>query len=213
MSQQQDGPQPAQDVGAAWDRRFAGPEHVYGEEPNRWLAAQLPLLPPPGSEALAVGDGEGRNGVWLAAQGLRVLSVDASAVGLAKARALAERRGLSLVTEQLRLEAWDWPVRRFALAASIFVHLPPATRPTVHAALAASLAPGGLLVLEAFLPAQLRHRTGGPSDPALLYTAELLRGDFAALDLLHLEETELELQEGHLHRGRSAVVRLLARRP
>jgi len=201
------------DVGAAWDARFAAADYVYGEEPNRWLEEQAGAPPVPDAEALAAGDGEGRNGVWLAERGWRVLSVDASVVGLAKAKALAARRGVRLETEQARLEAWAWPRGRFALAVSIFVHLPAELRPRVHAALAASLVPGGRLLLEAFTPRQLAFGTGGPKDPDLLYEPDHLHDDFAALEILHLEERELELGEGRLHRGRSAVVRLLARRP
>lgn len=204
---------PPGDPGAQWDARFAGDEFVYGLEPNRWLVEQAGRPAVPGAEALAVGDGEGRNGVWLAGQGWTTLSVDASAVGLAKARGLAQRRGVALATELVRLESWTWPTERFALAASIYVHLPPAVRPGVHAALARSLVPGGRLLLEAFLPRQLQYGSGGPKSPELLYTAAQLREDFDGLEILLLEELDLDLDEGRLHRGRSAVVRLLARRP
>lgn len=207
------GPAGSTDPGRQWDQRFTGDEYVYGEEPNLWLTAQAGSPSSGRNEALAIGDGEGRNGVWLAEQGWSTLSVDASAVGLEKARRLAERRGVPLATEQAALEDWSWPRDRFALAASIFVHLPPSIRPAVHRSLSRSLAPGGLLVLEAFLPRQLANGTGGPKSPELLYTATMLRDDFDDLEILHLEEKDLDLNEGRLHRGPSAVVRLLARRP
>ena len=67
-----------------WDKRYAEPGYAYGTGPNAFLISRRHLLHP-GMKALAVADGEGRNGVWLAQQGLEVLSVDASGVGLAKA--------------------------------------------------------------------------------------------------------------------------------
>ena len=62
-----------------WDERYATDEYVFGEAPNAFLASQRERLAGY-SNALAVADGEGRNGVWLAEQGLAVTSVDASLV-------------------------------------------------------------------------------------------------------------------------------------
>ena len=65
----------------AWDQRYAIEDYLFGERPNRFLASQASRLKR-GQSALALADGEARNGVWLAEQGLEVLSVDASAVAL-----------------------------------------------------------------------------------------------------------------------------------
>lgn len=195
-----------------WDERFATEDYVYGTAPNRWLEAQDGLLPRTG-RALAVADGEGRNGVWLAERGLRVTAVDGSRVGLEKARRLARERACAAryQTVLADLITWDCPAPAYELAVLCYLHLPPAPRRELHRRLAASLVPGGLLVMEAFTPRQLAFRTGGPSHPDLLYEPVELGRDFAGLEILHLEETELELEEGLLHRGRSAVLRLLAR--
>lgn len=194
-----------------WDQRYAEPGYAYGTEPNAFLASQRHWLKP-GMRALAVADGEGRNGVWLATQGLEVLSVDASAVGLAKARALARRRGVRIRTEQADLTRWDWPQAAFDVVAAIFIHFMPEHRTRMHRAMLAALAPGGLLILEAFTPRQLEYRSGGPPLREMLYTADMLRADFASAEILLLEETLTELHEGAYHRGTAAVVRLIARR-
>ncbi len=68
-----------------WDERYAGEEYHFGTEPNAFLLSQRNLFKP-GMNCLALADGEGRNGVWLAEQGLHVLSVDSSRVALAKAK-------------------------------------------------------------------------------------------------------------------------------
>ncbi len=199
-------------AGTIWDERFKGDEFVYGREPNLWLAAQTAHFPPAG-QALALGDGEGRNGVWLAGRGFRVTAVDSSSVGLEKAQRLARESGCAerYLPVCSQVQDWSWPVATFAVAALIYLHVPSVLRREMHGWVARSLAPGGLLVLEAFTPRQLAFRTGGPSDADLLYEPEELRRDFAGLEILQLEETELDLQEGRLHRGRSAVVRVVAR--
>src|SRR4030066_1309743 len=104
-----------------WNSRYAEPGYAYGTEPNAFLVAQKKYLKP-GGKALAVADGEGRHGVWLAQQGLDVLSVDASEVGLRKTRDLAAVRGVAIRTEKADLTAWQWPVQKFDLVAAIYIH-------------------------------------------------------------------------------------------
>ena len=72
-----------------WDARFAGSDYIFGTEPNEWMARHRDLIAA-GGRVLAVADGEGRNSVWLAQQGLRVDAFDISAVGVEKARKLAD---------------------------------------------------------------------------------------------------------------------------
>lgn len=195
-----------------WDSKFAATEYVYGRAPNAHLAAQAGRLAR-GARVLVPGDGEGRNGVWLARQGMEVLSVDSSSVGLKKARDLAAEFGIGIATQHADLLHWSWPVGAFDAVVSIFVHFPPDARRQVHSAMAESLRPGGIVILEAFRPEQLNFSSGGPKDPAMLFRAADLRADFAALQVEMLEETETHLDEGPFHQGPGAVVRLIARRP
>lgn len=194
-----------------WDSRFAGRDYAYGTEPNAFLAQQRALLRA-GTTALAVADGEGRNGVWLAQQGLRVLAVDSSSVGLAKAQQLAHTRGVSLTTELADLLTWQWPQAQYDYVVAIFIHFMPTHREHMHRAMLHALKPGGVLIMEAFHPDQLNYRSGGPPVREMLYTEEMLRADFAGAEILQLEETQTELAEGLYHRGPAAVVRLICRR-
>ena len=196
---------------AAWDERYASGGFAFGAEPNRYLEAQAARLRP-GMRALAIGDGEGRNGIWLAEHRLLVTSVDWSATGLAKASALANARGVSIRTVVADLVRWDWPAGAFDLVAWIFVHLPPEDRAVVAARAVEALAPGGLLVLEGFTPAQEGRRSGGPRDPALLWSAALVREHFAGLELLECLEGTVLLDEGPKHQGHAEVVRALLRK-
>jgi SAM-dependent methyltransferase len=198
-----------------WDERYRTAEgYVFGTEPNAFLAAQHARLKR-GWRALCPGDGEGRNGVWLAQQGLDVLSVDLSSVGLDKALDLASARGVRLMTLQADLTVWQPPEAAFDLVAACFVHLPPQLRPGVHAKYARALKPGGLLILEGFHPDQraLGLTSGGPKDPQMLFAPETLRADFSALSLESCERVETSLGEGPGHQGRAVVTRLVARKP
>ncbi len=195
---------------AFWDQMFADAAYRYGKSPNAFLAAHAAAIAP-GGDVLCLGDGEGRNGVWLATQGFRVTSLDQSARAVEKIRMLAAERGVRVNALQGTLPDWEIPKASFDAVVLIFLHLPPGLRERVHAAAALALRPGGWIVHEAFTPAQLGRPSGGPTVAASLQTAALLRTDFEALAIELLEECETELAEGAGHAGPAAVVHLLAR--
>jgi SAM-dependent methyltransferase len=195
-----------------WEERFATPEYVFGTEPNAFLKAQAGLLPKSG-KALAIADGEGRNGVWLAEQGIDVLSVDFSPTALAKAQALARRRGVTVRTMQADIIAWDWPSAEFDVVVGIFFQfVGPSERARIFAGIRKALKPGGLLLLEGYGPKQLEYKTGGPSELENLYTEELLRAEFAGFSELGIKSYDSMMSEGIRHVGMAALVDLVGRK-
>lgn len=196
-----------------WDERYDRPDYLFGEAANAFLAGQVERLKPYRT-ALAIADGEGRNGVWLAEQGLDVLSLDASAVALQKARNLAGRRGVHLKTELIDIADYDWPEGQFEIVVGIFFQFAePALREAIFAGMIRALAPGGLLLIEGYTPKQLEYGTGGPGQVEKLYTEALLRSAFAALEIVELRSYDAEVDEGAAHKGMSALIDLVARKP
>ncbi|OIR01859.1 tRNA (cmo5U34)-methyltransferase [mine drainage metagenome] len=197
---------------SVWDERYAGDEYHFGTEPNAFLVSQQSLLKP-GMSCLAVADGEGRNGVWLAGHGLDVLSVDASSVAQEKARKLAQQRGVAVKFEQVDLSQWAWGENRFDMVAAIFIQFAsPELREQMFAHIKRCLKPGGLLLLQGYTPRQLHYRTGGPSQAENLYTEALLRNAFEDMQILHLREHDDIISEGSGHSGMSALIDLVARK-
>ena len=198
-----------------WDSRYGEVETAFGTEPNAFLASQRARFTP-GMRALVPGDGEGRNGVWLATLGLDVVSVEASSVGCGKARRLAAARGTSVDVQCADLNDWPWPKAAFDIVAVIYVHFSPAERPLMHRRMYEALKPGGIVLIESYRPKHLERRkagsVGGPP-PEMLVTADDLRADFAGADVVLVEEVETVLSEGVRHVGASDVVRFVARRP
>jgi cyclopropane fatty-acyl-phospholipid synthase-like methyltransferase len=192
-----------------WEARFAGPEYLFGTAPNEFLRAQARLLPAHGN-ALAVADGEGRNGVWLAEQGLDVLSVDFSPKAQAKAQALAKTRGVALKTEQVDLITWTWPTEAFDVVAAIFIQfVAPQERKPIFAGMRQALKPGGLLLLQGYRPEQLTYKTGGPSQIENLYIRAMLAEEFAGFADLEISEHDSMTQEGAGHAGMAALIDLV----
>ena len=180
-----------------------------------FLAEQAGLIPA-GAQVLVPGDGEGRNGVWLAQQGFSVTSVDCSSVGQDKTRALAAERGVQVVTVLADLAEWAPQPDSVDAVAVAYLHLPSSLRPKVMADLARALRPGGVLILEAFHPNQLGLTSGGPKDVDMLYTLEGLRSDLLSAGLQGTElvawEGPVMLDEGPFHQGPAQVTRWVWRR-
>ena len=195
-----------------WETRFGAPGYLFGTEPNAFLKSQAHLLRP-GQRALSVADGEGRNGVWLAEQGLDVQSFDFSPQAVAKARDLARQRGVTLKTEVADIFTWPWPTAAFDVIAAIFFQFTgPDTRERVFAGIKQALKPGGMLLMEGYHPRQLTFGTGGPSNVANLWTRELLEGAFADFSSIQITEEDRALAEGHHHVGMSALVDFVGRK-
>lgn len=194
-----------------WDERYSADDYVFGKEPNRFLAENFTRIPK--GKVLCLAEGEGRNAVFLARQGYDVTAVDSSAVGLAKARRLAEEHGVQIRLVCADLAGYDLGVDQWEGIVSIFCHLSPDVRRPLHARLPTALKRGGVLLLEAYTPAQLAHRTGGPSNVERMMTASDLATELPGLVFHRLQELEREVVEGSYHRGKSAVVQLIAEKP
>lgn len=195
-----------------WDERYGAEGFFYGTEPNDFLREAAARIPKEGP-VLCLAEGEGRNAVFLARLGYDVTAVDQSPVGLEKARRLADESGVSLHTVVADLADYAIEPEAWAGIVSIWCHLPPPLRRSVHAACVRGLRPGGAFVLEAYTPRQLEYRTGGPPTAELMMSLDELRQELAGLVLEIAEETDREVHEGKGHDGRSAVVRVLGFKP
>jgi SAM-dependent methyltransferase len=197
---------------AVWNQRYAADEYIFGTEPGDILTRHAQYFKA-GESALAIADGEGRNGVYLARQGLRVTSFDISPVGIAKARRLAARHQAAMTILESDIESWDWQPEAFDAVVGIFFQfLDPVAREKAFAGMITTLQPGGRVFLRGYTPRQHLYKTGGPSEVENLYTPELLLTAFPGFDVLHLEAREEALNEGPRHTGMSAFVDFIARK-
>jgi SAM-dependent methyltransferase len=196
-----------------WQDRYSTPDYRFGKEPAEFLVRCRPLLPRTG-KVLAVADGEGRNGVWLARQGLEVLSIDFSPAAQAKARALAAEYQVAITFVEADIHAWPYPEDAFDVVVEIFTQFSaPADRARKWAGMRRALRRGGLLIVEGYTPKQLDYGTGGPKQVEHLYTRDMLQRAFGDLADVHIVEEERELNEGPGHSGMSAYIGLTARKP
>lgn len=203
---------------ARWNARYrdAGDDYLFGIEPNHFLARRAHLFQE-GLTALAVADGEGRNSVWMAEQGLTVTAVEISPIAVAKARRLAAGRGVVVNFMVADLLAPDWPPAQledqFDWVVGIFIQFAsPSERVRQFAAMKRATRAGGRVLLHGYTPRQLEYKTGGPSAVENLYTPDILRAGFADWAIEELVEYEDDIAEGSGHRGRSALIGMVARK-
>ncbi len=193
-----------------WNERYAEEGFAYGLEPNDFLVSNIAHLPKGKVACLCAG--EGRNAIYLAGRGFEVTALDQSVVGLNKAKAWAEKEGLTIATETVDLGEVELGETRFDGVISIFCHVPAEMRRAVHRKVVSALKPGGVVILEAYTPKQVGRGTGGPPTDALAMTAEGLRNELEGLEILHLEELDRPVVEGKYHTGDASVVQLVGRK-
>lgn len=194
-----------------WNRRYAESEFAYGTEPNDFLVRVVDRIPP--GRVLCLAEGQGRNAVFLAEKGFEVTAVDASDVGLERARQLASARSVHIETRVADLADFDLGKAAWDGIVSIFAHLPPNVRRDVHRRVVAGLRPGGVFVLEAYTPAQLERKTGGPPVAELMMEKQALESELTGLIFSVFREQTRPVHEGSYHQGLGEVVQVLACKP
>lgn len=195
-----------------WDDKFGPDRLAYGAAPNAFLAEHVDAFPANG-EVLSLGEGEGRNAVYLAEQGLRVTAVDASPRGLEKLGQLAAARGVAVTAIVDDLAAFALGEERWDGIYNIYCHLPPGLRAELYGRIRRALRPGGVFLTEQFAKDQLQFKSGGPKDENLLLSLEEFQEAFPGYEVAYAAAEKTTLDEGPLHQGPASVVRFIARKP
>lgn len=198
-----------------WNDRYRKSEYAFGEEPNEYLKEQLGKLDP--GKILFPADGEGRNGVFAAKNNWEVYSYDISSEGRKKAMRLAEKNKVTIDYQVGELDKLNYTPDQFDAIALIYAHFPPDIRPKYHKILNSYLRKGGTIIFEAFGKNHVEYRVknesvGGPKDWDTLFSIEEIKTDFNNYEILELEEKEVELNEGHYHKGIGSVIRFVGRK-
>jgi len=196
-----------------WNERFNKEEFIFGKEPNEYLVQKTAQYLKPNNSVLCIADGEGRNGVWLAKQGMRVTGFDVSAVALSKAREFAANSKVPIQYSLCDTDGFDWPVNSYDAAIGIFIQFAdPEMRIRIFNQVHQSLNAGGLFILQGYTPKQLKYKTGGPSLIDHLYTEKMVRALSQGFEILDLRCYEKALSEGARHAGMSALLGMVAKK-
>ena len=203
-----------------WSSRYrdAGDQYLFGLEPNHYLESHRDLILNTGKSAMLIADGEGRNSVWLAEQGMSVVACDISHVAIEKARKLSSARKavLDFICADILASEFQLihAVQQFDWVIGIFIQFTDAQLRIKQFELMKRLTqPGGRVLLQGYTPQQLEYRTGGPSAIENLYTKEILESAFCDWEIEEIVEYEALVAEGLGHQGISALIGMIARKP
>jgi len=191
-----------------WNEKFAQEEYIYGEEPNEYFKEELKKLNP--GKILLPAEGEGRNAVFAAKNGWKVLAFDSSIEGKKKAEKLAAKNQQRIFYQIADMENFDTEENQYDVIALIYAHS--TSRERNHKNIIRFLKPGGYLILEGFSKKQINNNTGGPKKESMLFSKKELAKDFSSLTDLKITEEEIILNEGAHHQGNSSVIRLIGRK-
>ncbi len=195
-----------------WNAKYDCRGMLYGHQPNEFLAAHAAELFAPRARVLSLGEGEGRNAVWMGRHGWRVLAVDIAASALAKLAHLAAEAGVRVDTRRADAADFDAGEACFDAVVALHMHLPAQARRRAHRRAVRALKPGGVLIFEALRPEQLVQASSGPSSPEFLYAPWQLCQDFYQLQIKRLTSDDRDIRAGQ-HQGLTSVVSMIARRP
>ncbi|MDN4493573.1 methyltransferase domain-containing protein [Ureibacillus aquaedulcis] len=195
-----------------WHSRFQGEDYVYGKKPNLFLEeAQLKLQLT--GKALAIAEGEGRNAVFLAQQGMDVTAWDYAESGLEKAKKLAEERNVHVNTVLVDLNEANWEKDNWDEIVCIFGHFPEELRSKTLLGVKAAVKPGGYYISEVYSTKQIPYKSGGPRELEFLYRPEEILETFSDWHIKHFFMGEVERNEGDLHNGLSHVIQFIGQKP
>lgn len=196
-----------------WNERFDKEEFIFGKEPNEYLVEKANQYLKSESKVLCIADGEGRNGVWLAKQGMQVIGFDASDIALVKAKQFAKDNQVDVDYSFSDTDSYAWQENTYDAVIGIFIQFAdPAMRARIFEQTYKTLKPGGFFILQGYTPKQLEYKTGGPSLIDHLYTEELIKCLANDFEILELVSYEKKLSEGPRHTGMSALLGLVAKK-
>jgi len=169
-----------------WNERYDTKDYVFGTEASPFLVSCANILKP-NMNALSLADGEGRNGVWLAEQGLDVLSMDFSERALEKAQELAKTKGVNLQTTQGDLLTWESQESTFDVVLALNFHFQSPVRAKIFKNCEKALKSGGFLIFEGIH----KDTNNNHHDLATLYDEEIVRSLCPGLKILRMETTSV----------------------
>ena len=171
-----------------WDERYRGVDSPHGSEPNASVAQEFAGMAP--SRVLDLACGQGRNAVWMAAQGHEVTGIDVSPVAIEEARSRTAALGVAVDLIVADVLDWEPDGEGYDLVLLSYLQLPQDDRIRAHRRARSALKPGGVVFLVAHHADNLEHGYGGPQYSGVLYSGAELTEDFAGMDIVRNERTE-----------------------
>ncbi|MDD2384175.1 MAG: class I SAM-dependent methyltransferase [Sulfurospirillaceae bacterium] len=195
-----------------WNTKFQGETRLYGDTPNNFIKDNFELLHH-AKNVMCLGEGEGRNAIFLAEKGLEVEALDASDVGLFKLRKWAKEHYLFIKIRHTLIEYWQ-PKPTYDAVVCTYLHLYKKDQKMLFEKALQALHVNGIFIAELFSESQINFTSGGPKNIALLYDFNDVLDIVKSLpcEVIKLSQEVILLNEGELHQGRGSVIRIILKK-
>jgi len=194
---------------AFWNKKFQTSHLIYGEAPNNFIKKNIGLLLHV-KTVMCLGEGEGRNAIYLADEGLSVEALDISDTALFKLRKRAKEYYVDIKTRHTDIIYWQ-PEPCYDAVICTYLQLPKQHQNILLEKSFAALSFDGYFIAELFSESQIHFHSGGPKDNALLYNVNDMLACIKTLPykILQFSQEMVVLDEGHCHQGKASVVRII----
>jgi len=195
-----------------WNSKFSRDGFLYGTDANSFIKENTHLIEK-GSRVLCLGEGEGRNAIFLTKKGLHVEALDASDIGLRKLQSRALESDIAITIRHTLIENWE-PAHKYDAIISTFMHLKREEQKDMFIKAIDALSENGYFIAEFFSVDQINFLSGGPKDTTLLYQIDELYQLFSTLPCtIHkLSQEIVTLDEGRGHKGEASVIKIILKR-
>lgn len=194
---------------AFWNAKFQTKSLIYGEAPNNFIKENIELLLN-AKTVMCLGEGEGRNAIYLADKGVEVEALDVSDIALQKLRRRAKESYVFIKTRHTLFEYWQ-PDTLYDAVVCTYLHLPKSHQKMLFEKAIMALNPNGYFIAELFSESQIHFSSGGPKNIAFLYDLNDILDTLKTLPckILKLAQEVIVLNEGDRHVGRASVIRII----
>ena len=194
---------------AFWNAKFQTKDLIYGEAPNNFVKENIELLVNT-KKVMCLGEGEGRNAIYLADKGMEVEALDISDIALKKLRRRAKESYLFIKTRHTLFEYWQ-PDMHYDAVVCTYLHLPKHNQKMLFEKALMALNTNGYFIAELFSESQIHFSSGGPKNIALLYDLNDILDIVKTLPckIIKLAQEVIVLNEGDKHVGRASVIRII----
>ena len=194
---------------AFWNAKFYTKDFIYGEAPNNFVKENIELLVNT-KTVMCLGEGEGRNAIYLADKGMEVEALDISDIALKKLRRRAKESYLFIKTRHTLFEYWQ-PDTHYDAVVCTYLHLPKHNQKMLFEKALMALNTNGYFIAELFSESQIHFSSGGPKNIALLSDLNDILDIVKTLPckIIKLAQEVIVLNEGDKHVGRASVIRII----
>ena len=192
-----------------WNKKYDKTDLLYDIAPNKFIQESIRYIKR-GGRVISLGEGEGRNAVFLAKEGFVTEALDISDIGLRKVQKRAENENVFITIRHTLIENWI-PSGKYDAVVSSFMYLEKTLQREMFVKSYDALAKEGVFIGEFFSENQMRFKSGDSKEKRLLYYLPEVYNIIESFTckIIKISEEIVEFEEERGHNGDACVLRVI----